>query len=122
MIAYKVLEEKDGKPHFIFHGVNGSRQLPINEWLKAENKKATDGSNLKEYVSGFHCFENEESIARWLRFVHEYKSRYVCEVEIKKTRLKSHSRDVVVLADYIKISAHNWQNRKPLTYFRKETL
>ena len=37
--AYRLLRVKDGQPHTHFHGYNGSRKLPQDKLLPAEEKQ-----------------------------------------------------------------------------------
>ena len=52
MIAYKIVELDDGHIKTLFHGLNGSRILPCNVWLKSEQKLVKDGTSKTFYESG----------------------------------------------------------------------
>ena len=49
----------------LFHGNNGSRVIPMKEWVEASKYKlVTDGSSSTEYMSGWHVFENFDELKR----------------------------------------------------------
>ena len=56
-IYYKIIDQIDGKYKTLFHGLNGSKTIPTNQWLKAEEKLVSDGSGNKKYLSGWHLFK-----------------------------------------------------------------
>jgi hypothetical protein len=111
---YKVLIEKNEKPIFLFHGVKGTRSIPFDKWIKAENKTVRDGTKGTLYVSGFHVFPNHKAIQDWTRSLSNFENRYIVKVKIKKTRPKSHSIHDVILADHMIVTEEAWKNRKPL--------
>ncbi len=68
MKAFKAFRvDKNNNLLFLFHGLNGSRKVPTNTWITAQQKLVTDGSGARKYKSGFHVFLNEEEIPKWLR-------------------------------------------------------
>lgn len=68
-IYYKIIDEvKPGVFKTLFHGVNRSRILNFNEWLKAEIKDVTDGSCQTTYKSGWHIAPSYEECVKYLKF------------------------------------------------------
>jgi hypothetical protein len=45
MLAWKVFEDSGYLPRFLFHGVGGSRIVPLDRWIAAEVKWRKEGSN-----------------------------------------------------------------------------
>jgi hypothetical protein len=50
MKVYKIFNMKDGKPHALF--VNAQKELPIGEWIPAEDTPHYTADNGKLYVKG----------------------------------------------------------------------
>ena len=66
--VYKIVQMcNDGIYKTLYHGINRSRTLPCNEWLKADTKLVKDGSGGNEYYSGFHCFETKKLAEKYLK-------------------------------------------------------
>ena len=101
---YKIVDEdKPGVFKTLFHGVDRSRVLRFNEWLKAEIKFVTDGSCQTAYKSGFHIAPSYEECVDYLKaFKHTDKKRIV-KCTAKNVWPKSHSRHNIYLAEYINI-------------------
>ena len=98
MIAYKIVEEKDAGLFTLYHGVNGSRRLPIGEWLEADERLVVDGSGQTPYLSGFHVFTTQSAAERYLpRFTAE-RSLEIVRVEVGETRPKPTNGDVLLAA------------------------
>lgn len=115
--VWKVFDLKDGLPHFLFHGLGGSRRASVGKWLNAEKKDATDGSGTTVYTSGFHAFPSQSDVVDWAKYVNHVDDRVVVRVDIRRTRPKSHGRGNVILADQLRISPSSWVNRIPLPQF-----
>lgn len=76
--AYRIVEISDGKVKSLFHGTNGSRTLPIGEWIKADKKIVFDGSHGTQYRSGFHfLWDLEEAQAFFDKRFKIKENRYV---------------------------------------------
>lgn len=101
MKAYKIVEIEHGVMKTLFHGLNGSRILPKNIWLKADKKIVSDGGST-EYISGWHVLKYYSECEEYLK---RFKTRLdllnIVECEVKDIRPKSHSNSPVLLADYI---------------------
>ena len=97
--AFKVFDtNKEGELIFLYHGVNGSRICPRSRILWAHRKIVTDGSNRREYLSGFHIYKHLwPAITYWKPFRHD--GRFITRVYVNQFRSKPHSRGGVWLAD-----------------------
>jgi hypothetical protein len=103
-IMYKIVDWKDGAPHTLFHGVNGSRKMPADEWIVADKKMVTDGSRQNPYLSGFHVMPTLESCIVYLKKFKNVVDKAVVCCEVKKIRPKPQASGPVFLADKIKIT------------------
>jgi len=53
-IMYKIFDIRDRKPCTLFHGIDGSRTMPLDTWIEADIKQVKDGTSKTSYESGFH--------------------------------------------------------------------
>ena len=112
--AYRIVECKDSHPYTLFHAIPNtskkrSRKIPIEEWLRAENKMVKDGTSKSEYLSGFNVLLN-------LKHMKEYTKRFTAPRTLKIIKIfvrpplrpKEHSKSDVWLADWMFIPK-NWK-------------
>ena len=106
MTYYKIVRIKNGEPYTLFHGINGSRKIPVNSWILADKKIVRDGSKgSTEYISGWHLFSNLDECRAYL--VNKFKvldNKGIICCKAKGIRKKEHSPNNVLLADSIKIT------------------
>ena len=104
MYWYKIVD-KDPQGNFkaLFHGVDGSRVLPVGKWLKSKQGYVTDGSKGTPYLSGWHIMMNLDECQEYLsRFT--VPGRVIVEVDVKgKIWAKEHSPSNVHLCEEIMI-------------------
>jgi hypothetical protein len=105
MIAYRICERKGEKLLTLFHGLNGSRTLPIGEWVTAMVKPVTDGpkNKAKEYLSGFHVLENLDECRHFTKKFRAPRDLVIVKCEIEGNRTKDHSPANIILADRMKL-------------------
>ena len=72
MKAYKICEFENGVYKTLFHGINGSRSIPVNTWLASEQKIVKDGTSKTTYESGWHVLPTYEDAVNYLT---KFKSR-----------------------------------------------
>lgn len=101
--AFQVGE--DGLPRFIFHGVNGSRVVPMDRWIKAKQKLVRNGSGQMYYKSGFHSFQSMADTARWQKSVR--KDYAICRVWVRGVRRKWSGR--CFLSQYMFLSSKDFK-------------
>lgn len=104
MTTYKLVDVKDGKPHTLFYGVNGTRQIPMDKWLIAKQKPVIDGSGGTTYISGFHVLKSLKETVKYLDNFTDTENKAIAVCEVEKLRPKKHSRSNVYLADKIYIT------------------
>jgi hypothetical protein len=110
---FRIFDEIDGQPATLFHGINGSRKLPLGTWIVAKTGMVRDGIG-KYYKSGFHVLPTMADIVKFAKVFKNRKNRYFVEVNVKELHSKQHSRGPVFLARKMKISKKNWENRTPI--------
>jgi len=111
-VAYRILDDKDNQPHTLFHGLNGSRKLPLDQWLEAKVGPVSDGSGVTTYLSGFHVLNSRKKAKSVL--IDTFKKldeRVLVRVYVKDTWPKEHSKHGVTLARFMKIEKKDWQRR-----------
>ena len=113
-MAYKIFDLKDGMPCTLFHGVNGSRRLPLDRWLTAERKMVRDGSGQGRYVSGFHAYESMEDVRAWAKGAKNLDNRVVAQVGVRGCRSKPRAVRTTILADRLRITSDDWGRRVAL--------
>lgn len=111
---FKVFDDKNDKPHFLFHALEGSREVPLGIKIKAERKRVTDGSGVTKYESGFHIFPDIKAVKEWSKSVTNFDNRVVVKVQCWKLRPKSHSRQNILLADKMIVEEDEWGKRQKL--------
>ena len=100
--GYKIFDYDDGVIKFIFHGVNNSRVVPIEQWVKAEIKEVRDSAG-PTYQSGFHIFTSWEDVQKWPG---DMNGRVVIRVKARGIRQKP-TKTRVLLADELYV-ANYW--------------
>jgi hypothetical protein len=93
MYWYKIVD-KDKKGNFkaLFHGIDGSRIIPADEWVKSEQKMVRDGSIGTKYKSGWHIMKDHDECQQYLFMFTADKPRVIVRVKVKgKIWAKEHS-------------------------------
>jgi hypothetical protein len=103
-IGYRIVEIDNEKFKTLFHGINGSRLLPKNQWIKAVRRIASEGVNGKKYISGFHVLEKLDDCLNYGKKFKKKSNRRIISLTFKNYRKKRHSPSPVLLADEIYIS------------------
>lgn len=104
MKVYKIVEVVEGDIKTLFYGINKSRIMPKNKWIKADVKIGRDGSGNRYYKTGWHTLPSVKEAKDYLK---NFKSRLnilkIVECEIKgDIWKKEHSPSNVFLSEYIK--------------------
>ena len=105
MKAYRICERKGDKVLTLFHALNGTRVLPLNQWLNANIKIVSDGARetSTQYISGFHAFEDKNECKRFIKMFRAPRDLVLVECEVEGIRRKEHSRANILLVDKIKL-------------------
>ena len=107
--AWRLLRVKNGRPHTLFHGHHGSRELPQDKELRAVERPVTNpGKKIsgKEFISGWHILPTKEECVDYLKRFKNVDDIVVCRVHIALPRAKPNSK--VTLARYMKIDSLDW--------------
>jgi hypothetical protein len=113
--GYKIFREhKTGFPSTLFHSIDGSRALPLNTWMQAEERMVCNPGKKdkkKQFLSGWHFFSNKSKALKYLlsRFKHP-EEMCVCRVRIIDSREKPRSAGCL-LATFLHISNNDWKSR-----------
>ena len=110
---YKIVDIVNGDVKTLFHGLDGSRTLPMNKWLKAEKKMVQDGKGTM-YLSGFHIMQSLEDSLEYIKRFRNIKNKGVVLVSTKKEWKKEHSPSNVWLCEEIKIHEIVYQYSKKI--------
>lgn len=101
---YRIVEvDKEGNYKTLFHGFGEKhrRILPINLWLKADERMVDDGGT--EYLSGFHVLKKRKDCEKYLERFTKKRTLKIISCECMGMRRKEHSNFPVFLARYMKI-------------------
>jgi len=109
---YKVFEDCGTGPMFLYHGVGGSRVVPLDVWIDAEVRWVSEGSN-PYYWSGFHCYPSLETVAQWRHRVRRTTGRVAVEVCVECVTKKP-TKGEAYLALRMQLTAAQWAARIPL--------
>lgn len=105
MIAFKIMEFENGQVKTLFHGIDGSRTVPCNTWVKSEQKQVKDGTSKTTYESGWHILPTEESCHEYMgKFKNRLEKLVIVKCEVAgRIWDKAHSPSPVQLAEEIKV-------------------
>ena len=117
-IWYKILDEQYGQPHFLYHGINRSKLIPLDQWIVSERKWVKEGSN-PYYWSGFHVYPDLESVTQWLHRIKKMTNRVLVEITTREIRKKP-TRGKAYLAAQIYLSSEQWADRILLVQLRSQ--
>ena len=110
---WKVFAENSiQRPQFLFHGVRGSRIVPLDQWLEAEIKWRKEGSN-PYYWTAFHVYRTMRDIRQWCRLIRIFDDRYAVRVRVDSTRKKP-TNGHAILAEKLLVTSKAWDERIPL--------
>lgn len=101
MKCFKIVDDHNGILKTLFHGVDGSRVLKKNEWLKADIKDLRNGSCQTYYKSGWHVLPTYEDCVEYLRRFTNLDKKRIVKCQVKNVWPKTHSRADVYLAEYL---------------------
>ena len=101
-IWYKIIERQNKTLKTLFHGVNRSRVLPVNKWLKADIKLVRDGTSKTWYKSGWHIAD-KNTLENYIKSFTVPRDLIIRPCFAKNVWKKEHSRHNIYLAEYINI-------------------
>ena len=79
---------------FLYHGVERNRFVPHNKWISATERMVRDGSNGREYTSGFHVFLTLKIANKYIKRFKNTKFLRVLVCYAKELRQKPTNKDV----------------------------
>jgi hypothetical protein len=106
-LGYKIIEmTEEGDPKFMFCGLNGSRKIELDTWLKAEIKTVKDGTTKTEYESGFHVLPSSMEMAK--QYIKKFKNRkgkFLIPVLYDNARRKPTKGSLALLARGLRVNS-----------------
>ena len=121
-IRYRIFEvdATTGRPATLFHGVNGSRVLPVGEPIEANRKRVRDGRGNAWYESGFHVFKREQDAYAYAQRFNRNRANArtfrVCPVIVTgDPMIKEHSPARPELFPCMLIPSYEWNEAKSFT-------
>ena len=110
---WRLLRDKDSSPATLFHGVQGSRILPLDEWVDADVRRVDDGGT--PYQSGFHVVPMYAELLRVASRFRNIDDVVVCLVDVAgDVWEKEHSPYAVLLAERMRVRFSRWAARQRL--------
>ena len=100
--VYKVFINDNNSIKNLFRGIEGSRTIPVDKWLRAENRMSVDGSGQEPYLTGIHVLKDKEKAIKYLDNFRKPKERIIIKCLAKDLRQKP-TNENVYLADWIYI-------------------
>jgi len=110
MRTWRILENKHGRPHTLFHGLDGSRTLPLDIELEACTKMVRNAKGQTPFKGGFHTLEKESDVREYLTRFNAPRpgTLVVCAVDVHDTWPKP-TNDLIILSRFMTINSEDWQ-------------
>lgn len=107
--AWRLLRVRNGEPCTLFHGYRGSRTLPLNQILVAEEKDVRNPGKKKgpTFRSGWHVLMSKQECDEYLKRFKAKDDIVVCRVSVSGLREKPRSK--VTLAHLMCILEEDWE-------------
>ena len=107
--AWRLLRVRNGEPCTLFHGHNGSRTLPLDYTLTADEKPVRNPGKKTgpQFISGFHVLMSKEACVNYLDRFTAKDDIVVCRVDVDLLRPKPRSK--VTLARKMRIHEADWE-------------
>ena len=102
-VFYKIMQKHPEGYKTLFHGLNGSKLLPVEKWLRAEEKMGRDGSGPKWYLTGWHVLPDVETCEQYLRQFRHQEDKVFVPCLAAEMRRKEGARAEVYLARWMKL-------------------
>lgn len=107
--AWRLLRVRNGQPCTLFHGYVGSRTLPLDITLEAEEKPVRNPGKKTgpQFISGWHVLMSKQACVEYLKRFTAKDDIVVCRVDVDKLRSKPRSK--VTLAREMRIHEADWE-------------
>jgi len=107
-VVYKIVDIVDGNIKTLFHGLAGSKVMPVNKWMVAAKKRVRDGTSKTWYLSGWHVFRHHADAMDYLYKFQNLEPKAIARCRARGLRPKEHSPSPVLLADDLNIERIIW--------------
>lgn len=110
MRTWRILENKHGKPHTLFHGLDGSRTLSLDVELEACTKMVRNARGQTPFKGGFHTLRHELDVREYLTRFNAPRpgTLVVCAVDVHDTWPKP-TNDMIILSRFMTIASDDWK-------------
>ena len=106
--VYKIVQKEGDNIKFLFHGINGTKIIPLDTVIIADRKFNVKDGVGNSYTSGIHVIDGIEEAKKYLsRFRRIDRIIVECFAITAGLRKKEKSRSAVYLADQIFIPTSN---------------
>jgi len=105
---YRIVDiDEDNNFKSLFHSVmNGRRNMPKDQWIKAVRRIGWEGAHGPKYRTGFHVLPTLEECHAYSKKFKIKSHRRIISLHCKNLRKKKHSPSSVMLADEIFIPSN----------------
>jgi hypothetical protein len=109
--AWRLLRVKNGKPHTLFHGFHGSRELVQDKMLRAVERQVWNPGkkgNGPGFTSGWHVIADKGECEEYLTRFTAKDDIVVCRVIVWEAKPKPRATSNVQLARFMRIDSLDW--------------
>ena len=117
-IAWKILEDNEGSPRFIFCALDGTRNIEMDLVLTAEKKQVSDGGKA-EYESGFHIVTDLSDMVAYSQRFTKLENKVVAQVYYESAVEKPTRGSLAMLASRMRLTPEQWEERVPLRHYKE---
>ena len=110
--GYRIFEVGPDGPRTLYHGHEGSRDVPMDTALFASDRRVWNpgAKTGPGYEEGFHVFRTREECERYITgFTRTDRTLAICEVDFACARPKPRSRSSVLLAKAMYVASKDWE-------------
>lgn len=109
-----MLRVKHGRPHTLFHGFHGSRELVQDKTLRAVERDVWNpgkrSTGVPPFLSGWHVLFDKGECEEYLKRFTAKDDIVVTRVLVAGTRPKPRATSNVHLARYMMVDSLDWAN------------
>lgn len=109
--VYKIFVIEKEELRNLFRGIDGTRTIPFDSWLRAENKWSVDSSNQDPYLTGIHVLKEKDIAINYLKTnFRKERERVIVKCLAKDLRPKP-TNSKVFLADWLYVPEESFEER-----------
>ena len=113
-VAYRLIEFKNGKPYTLFHGLptdksRRSREIPLDTWIKAEEKEVSYNKHSPTLICGFNVFLDLTKAVSYIERFQSSRNIVLVKIFVKNIRPKPRAVTDVWLASDMLLTTDNFE-------------